>query len=177
MVIFGLTFAVTLWFILLAYGLISKAIKARTVRSAPDNSIVALNAVDHVHTFCPWCYSNSCKLRITPFDLMNPYLAIVECRRGCGYRLSSGGKRHEKDATIAVTARHHSEIEHIKEMLWQASQTGTEGFSSWLASTNPEALGRPIDPKLLEEAVNLPHSPSGVSRADFDAWLKSKGIY
>lgn len=177
MAIFGLTFAVTLWFVLLSYGLISKAIKGRTVRTAPDNLIIAQDRVEHVHTFCPWCCSNSCKLRIVPFDLMNPFLAIVECKRGCGYKLSSGGKRYEKDATIAVTARHQREIEHIKEMLWQASQAGTEGLSSWLASTNPETLGRPIDPKLLEEAVNLPRSPSGVSRDGFDAWLKSKGIY
>jgi hypothetical protein len=177
MVIFGLTFAVTMWFIALSYGLISKMIKARAIKTAHDNTIVALDTVDQVHTFCPWCYSNSCKLRVTPFDLTNPYLAIVECRRGCGYRLSSGGKRQQKDATIAVTTSHHREIEHIKEMLWQASQAGTEGFSSWLASTNPETLGRPIDPKLLEEAANLPRSPSGITRADFDAWLKSKGIY
>src|SRR5262249_26330788 len=142
-----------------------------------DNTIVALDSVEHVHTFCPWCYSNSCKLRVTPFNLINPYLATVECRRGCGYKLSSGGKRNEKDATIAVATRHHREIEHVKEMLWQASQAGTVGFSSWLASTSPETLGRPIDPKLLQEAVNLPRSPSGISRADFDAWLKSKGIY
>ena len=184
MVIFGLTFAVTMWLIALSCGLISKAIKARAIRVAPDNAIVApdneivaLDRVDHVHTFCPWCYSNSCKLRLAPFDLTNPFLAIVECRRRCGYKLTSGGKRKEKDATIAVTVRHHREIEHVKEILWQASQAGTTGFSSWLASTSPEILGRPIDPKLLQEAVNLAASPSGINRADFDAWLKSKGLY
>jgi hypothetical protein len=164
MVIFGLTFAVTMWLIALSYGLISKAIKARAIRVAPDNAIVALDRVDHVHTFCPWCYSNSCKLRLAPFDLTNPFLAIVECRRRCGYKLSSGGKRNEKDATIAVTVRHHREIAHVKEMLWQASQAGMPGFSSWLASTSPEILG-------------LAPSPSGINRADFDAWLKSKGLY
>jgi hypothetical protein len=177
MVIFGLTFAVTMWMIALSYGLISKLIKARTIRTAPDNAMVALDKVYHVHTFCPWCHSNSCKLRVAPFDLMNPFLAIVECRRGCGYKLSSGGKRLEKDATDAVTTRHHREIEHVKEVLWQAAQVGTAELSSWLASTSPQALGRPIDPKLLEEAANLPRLPSGISRADFDAWLKSRGIY
>lgn len=106
MVIFGLTFAVTMWLIALSYGLISKAIKARAIRVAPDSAIVAVDRVDHVHTFCPWCYSDSCKLRLAPFDLTNPFLAIVECRRRCGYKLSSGGKRNEKDATIAVTVRH-----------------------------------------------------------------------
>jgi len=78
---------------------------------------------------------------------------------------------------MAVTTRHHREIEHIKEMLWQASQAGTAGSSSWLASNSPEILGRPIDPKLLQEAANLAASPSGINRADFDAWLKSKGLY
>src|SRR5258708_34820286 len=122
MVIFGLTFAVTMWLIAQSYGLISKAIKAKATRVAPDNAIVAVDRVRQVHTFCPWCYSNSCKLRIAPCELTNPCLAIVECRRRCGYKLTSGGKRNEKDATIAVTVRHHREIEHVKEILWQASQ-------------------------------------------------------
>ena len=177
MVIFGLTFAVIMWMIALSCGLISKAMKAKTMRDGADNAIVALDRVEDLHTFCPWCFSNACKLRIAPFDLTNPYLAIVECRRGCGYKLYSGGKKDQKDATIEVASRHQHEIEHLKEVLWQAAQAGTEGFSSWLSSTSPETLGRPIDPKLLQEAANFAPSPTGNNRADFDAWLKSKGLY